>query len=205
MHKIVVVDYGMGNLRSVQKAFERINFPALISSKKKDIFSADKLIIPGVGHFGKGMSNLKELGLLETINDVVLEKKIPILGICLGMQLMAKQSEEGNFAGFGWLDAEVVKFQVKDKLKYKVPHIGWNQIIQKKESSLMKDIPDFSEFYFLHSYYIQCYNQVDILNETEYECSFPSAIEKENIFGVQYHPEKSHDVGGQLLKNFVNL
>lgn len=195
----------MGNLSSVQKALARIKIPSMVSANKKDILAADKLIIPGVGHFGKGMSNLEKLGLFEPVNAAVLEKKIPVLGICLGMQLMARQSEEGNFAGLGWFDADVVKFQVRDNLKYKVPHMGWNQINKAKESSLMIDVPDLSEFYFLHSYYLQCHHPADILNETEYESKFTSAVEKENIFGVQYHPEKSHDIGELILKNFADL
>lgn len=202
---IVIVDYGMGNLRSVQKALERIQIPSMVSANKKDISAADKLILPGVGHFGKGMSNLHELGLIANLNAAVLEKKIPVLGICLGMQLMARQSEEGNIKGLGWFDADVVKFQVHDNLAYKVPHMGWNQILKAKESSLMKDVPDLSEFYFLHSYYLQCNHPADILNETEYESKFTSAVEKGNIFGVQYHPEKSHDIGEQVLRNFCNL
>lgn len=121
------------------------------------------------------------------------------------MQLMAKSSEEGNGNGLGWFDAEVVKFHVSDYLKYKVPHTGWNQIIKSKESRLMKDIPEFSEFYFVHAYHFKCNNPADILNETDYENRFTSAVEKDNIFGVQYHPEKSHVIGEKLLKNFVNL
>jgi glutamine amidotransferase len=202
---IVIIDYGMGNLSSVRKALARIKIPSLVSSSKKDIVAADKLIIPGVGHFGRGMGNLKELGLLEIIHTAVLENKIPVLGICLGMQLMAMRSEEGNISGLGWFDADVVKFQVRDNLKYKVPHMGWNQITKTKESSLLSGVPDLAEFYFLHSYYLQCNEPTDILAETEYESKFTSAVEKENIFGVQFHPEKSHDVGAQLLRNFANM
>lgn len=195
----------MGNLNSVKRKLARLGVDALISSLSSDISVANKLILPGVGHFQKAVRNLKELNLWEALNESILLKKTPILGICLGMQLMAKHSEEGDVDGFGWFNAEVVKFQIKDKLKYKVPHMGWNQISKSKESSLMKNIPDLSEFYFVHSYHFKCNNHEDILNETEYESIFTSAVEKENIFGVQYHPEKSHDVGERLLKNFVNL
>jgi glutamine amidotransferase len=178
---------------------------AVVSSDRKVIAESDKIILPGVGHFGKAMENLRELDLIDTLNEAVLIRKKPILGICLGMQLLAKRSEEGDAEGLGWFDAEVVKFQVSDTLKYKIPHMGWNQIFLKNDSPLMRKIPELSEFYFVHSYYVKVNKQPDLLNETEYDCRFASAIERENIFGVQYHPEKSHDTGAQLIKNFIEL
>jgi len=178
---------------------------SIISSDPKDIVNTEKIIFPGVGHFGKAMSKLKELNLVDTLHEAVLVKRKPILGICLGMELMAKGSQEGNAEGLGWLDAEVVDFNVSDKTKYKIPCIGWNQIHIKKDSLLMNNISDLSEFYFLHSYHLKINNQSDILNETQYDYFYPSAIEKDNIFGVQYHPEKSHEAGAQLLKNFIGL
>ena len=195
----------MGNLNSVKRKLTRIGIEAIISDLPEDILKAGKLILPGVGHFQKAVENLKELNLWDVLNEVVLINKTPVLGICLGMQLMAKNSQESDCNGFGWIDAEVVKFKMEDSLKFKVPHTGWNHILKLKESLLMKDIPNLSEFYFVHSYHFNCNNPNDILNKTEYEYKFTSAIEKGNIFGVQYHPEKSHDVGEQLLKNFVNL
>jgi glutamine amidotransferase len=203
--KLVIVDYQTGNLNSVKKSLDRMRVSSMISSSPKDIINTDKIILPGVGHFGKAMSNLKELNLLETLHEAVLVKQKPILGICLGMELMAKESEEGHAEGLGWLDAEAINFKVSDKIKYKIPCIGWNQICIKKKSSLMNNIPELSEFYFLHSYHLKINNQSDILNETRYDYCYPSAIEKDNIFGVQYHPEKSHDAGAQLLKNFIDL
>ncbi len=203
--KIVIVDYGMGNLNSVKKVLERMKTNVVVSSNPKDIAESDKLILPGVGHFAKAMSNLKKLNLLDTLHDSVLVKKKPILGICLGMQLLAKKSEEGNAEGLGWIDAEVVRFRVSDKMKYKIPHMGWNRIHLKNDGLLMKNIPDLSEFYFVHSYYVKLKNESDLLNETEYDFIFTSAVEKENIFGVQYHPEKSHDTGAQVIKNFIEL
>ena len=203
--KLVIVDYGMGNLNSVKRSLDRMKVNAVVSSDPKEIAGSDKLILPGVGHFGKAMANLKELNLLDTLNEAVLVKKKPILGICLGMQLLAKKSEEGDAEGLGWIDGEVVKFQVSDKLKYKIPHMGWNQIYLKNDGLLMKKIPELSEFYFVHSYYMKVKNQTDLLNETEYDYIFTSAVEKDNVFGVQYHPEKSHDAGAQILKNFIEL
>lgn len=203
--KIVIVDYGMGNLFSVKRKLLRLKSNAIVSSSPSEISFADKIILPGVGHFKKAMDNLEALNLRECIDENVLVKKKPILGICLGMQLMAKSSEEGNVTGLGWFDANVIRFNVRDSLKNKIPHMGWNQISIVKESLLMKDIPNNSEFYFVHSFHFESKNKQDVLNVTDYEYSFVSAVEKENIFGVQYHPEKSHDVGSQLLKNFIDL
>lgn len=205
MSNLFIIDYGMGNLNSVKRKLSRLGVNATISSDPIEIEKASKIILPGVGHFQKAIRNLKELKLWDILNETVLVKHTPILGICLGMQLMARQSEEGDANGFGWFDADVVKFQVKDKLTYKIPHTGWNQIVKVKESILMQDIPDLSEFYFVHAYHFRCNQPADILNETEYEYKFTSAVEKGNIFGVQYHPEKSHDIGEELLKNFINL
>lgn len=203
--KVVIVNYGMGNLNSVKRALDRMQVDSVISSKSQDIIESDKIILPGVGHFGKAMSNLKELNLIDTLHEAVLVKKKPILGICLGMQLMATRSEEGDSAGLNWFDAEIVKFRVSDNLKFKVPHMGWNTVTVKKDSNLMSDLPDPKEFYFVHSYHFQISDQTEVLNESVYDYNFVSAVEKENIFGVQYHPEKSHDTGAKLLKNFIEL
>lgn len=204
-NNIVIVDYGMGNLHSVKKKLLRLNVNPIISSNPNEILNADKIILPGVGHFKKAMENLQKLNLIDALNESVLTKKTPILGICLGMQLMATKSEEGNVNGFAWFDAEVVKFKIQNTLKFKVPHTGWNQITINKKSLLMKNIPELSEFYFVHSYHFLTTNKEDILNETEYEYKFVSAIEKNNILGVQYHPEKSHDIGELFLENFIQL
>ena len=202
---VTIVDYGMGNLHSVKKKLDRLKTTSSITSNPRDIIKADKIILVGVGHFAKAMKNIKELDLLDALSEVAIIKKKPVLGICLGMQLMAKDSEEGNTEGLGWLDANVRKMQVDDTLKFKIPHTGWNKITQSKKSHLMKGIPELSEFYFVHSYYLKSNETSNILNETEYCFKFTSAIEKDNIFGVQYHPEKSHDVGEVLLKNFISL
>ena len=203
--KIVIVDYGTGNLNSVQRSLDVLRVDSMISSDPKHISGADKVILPGVGHFGNAMSNLRKLNLIDELNEAVLVKQKPILGICLGMELMVKRSEEGNADGLGWIDAEMVRFDISNKKRYKVPHIGWNNIRIKKNSLLMKNVSERDEFYFVHSYHLKINNQSDILNETQYEVIYPSAIEKGNIFGVQYHPEKSHDAGAQLLKNFVEM
>jgi imidazole glycerol-phosphate synthase subunit HisH len=151
------------------------------------------------------MANLKELGLVDALNEAVLIKQKPVLGICLGMELMSMRSEEGDTPGLQWLDAVAVRFKLSATARHKVPHMGWNRIQIKKPSSLMKGVEDLSEFYFAHSYHLQIEDRSDVLNETEYCISFPSAVERNNIFGVQYHPEKSHRIGAQVLKNFTEM
>lgn len=201
----MIVNYGMGNLNSVKKAFSRIGVKTIISSNSTDILMAEQIVLPGIGHFQKAIENIRKLKLWDVLNEAVLVKKTPILGICLGMQLMAKHSEEGDVNGLGWFDAKIVRFRVNDTLKYKVPHMGWNQVYIRNRSLLFENVDLSRGFYFVHSYYIKCNDKEDILNETEYENSFVSAIQKDNIIGVQYHPEKSHDAGEQLLRNFVNM
>ncbi len=204
MNKIIIVDYGMGNLRSVQKKFERIGISALISDNLNLIKQANKIVLPGVGHFANGVKNLKERGIWDILNQKVLIEKTPIIGICLGMQLMAKSSEEGDIEGLGWIDSQVVRFKVSDKIKYKIPHIGWNNLKIKKVNTFFNNIEPESLFYFVHSYHFVCNNLGDELTSTEYDYTFTSSILKENILGVQFHPEKSHDQGEILLKNFAN-
>lgn len=200
---VVIIDYQMGNIHSVARKLKMIGVNYEISNNPDTIKQADKLILPGVGHFGKAMRQLEETNLIPILNDIVLNQKKPILGICLGMQLMAKFSEEGNVNGLGWIDGQVTRFQVNDKLRFKIPHTGWNQINICKENPINIGLSNESEFYFVHAYYFQAKNVSDILHKSTYEQEFVSAVQKENIVGVQYHPEKSHDVGLQLIKNFV--
>ncbi|MBC36025.1 MAG: imidazole glycerol phosphate synthase subunit HisH [Bacteroidetes bacterium] len=204
-NKVTIIDYGMGNLRSVQKKLIRVGADAIISNDLEIISKSDKLILPGVGHFENGIKNLKELGIWDVINRRVLLDKVPILGICLGMQLMAKHSEEGNVEGLSWFDATVVKFSVKNSLKYKVPHMGWNNAVIEKKSKLFHNIPSQSMYYFVHSYHICCNSAEDVLSSTEYEYKFTSSIQKENIYGTQFHPEKSHEWGEMIFKNFMEI
>lgn len=198
---IVIIDYGMGNLHSVLKAFRRIGADVTISSKKEDMVKAEKLILPGVGHFKKGMENLKIRGLIEILNKKVIGEKTPILGICLGMQLFTKFSEEGNVEGLGWIDARTIKFNLGDK--FRVPHMGWNNIKIEKDNKIFSNLDEEDYFYFVHSFHVNCKNKEDILSTTEYGKRFASAIQRNNIIGVQFHPEKSHDAGLKILKNFA--
>jgi len=198
-----IVDYGMGNLRSVQRKFEQVGAKTIISSQLEEIENADKLVLPGVGHFANGVKKLIESGIWEVLNHQVLVKKIPILGICLGMQLMTKGSEEGDAVGLGWFDAEVVRFRVSDRRAFKVPHMGWNNAVVQKDSVLFAGVPPEAMFYFVHSYHVKCHNENDALALTTYDYPFASAIAHDNIYGTQFHPEKSHDWGEQLIRNFV--
>lgn len=200
---ITIIDYGAGNLGSIKNMIRKIGFDAKISSKVEDILDANKLILPGVGSFNFGMEQLNKSGLIDALNVKVLEEKTPIMGICLGVQLFTNQSEEGDLKGLSWFDAETVKFNFNDSNKLKIPHMGWNEIIKKKDSKLLQDINLDSRFYFVHSYHLKCKDQNDSLLETNYGYNFVSAIEKKNIVGVQFHPEKSHKFGMKILNNFI--
>lgn len=203
--KIAIINYEMGNLHSVVRKIQMLYEHPIITSDAEAILCADKIILPGVGHFGKAMEQLEKLNLITVLNQAVLEEKKPVLGICLGMQLMADYSEEGNAKGLGWISGTVRKINVENSKAFKIPHIGWNQVMVQKESILMQDIKNNDEFYFVHAYHYQCENPKDILTTTNYEKKLVSAIEKNNIFGVQFHPEKSHKTGMQLLQNFLTL
>jgi len=203
--KVVIIDYGMGNLRSVQKKFQGVGASVEITNDPTLIAKADKLVLPGVGCFANGIKKLKEIGVWDVLNIKVLSEFTPVLGICLGMQLMAKHSEEGDVEGLGWFDARVVRFRINDTLNYKVPHMGWNSAVPVRRHKIVNNVNENSLYYFVHSYHIECDEKENILTKTEYDYEFVSAIQKENIFGTQFHPEKSHDLGEQVFKNFVNL
>jgi glutamine amidotransferase len=200
-----IIDYGMGNLGSVKNMLKKIGEVSLVSSKKEDIQSATKLLLPGVGSFDNAMQNLKELDLTALIQEKVLIEKTPIMGICLGMQLLTKGSQEGELEGFGFIDAYAKKFDFQNiEENLPIPHMGWNRVDVKKESRLYKDNNHKNRrFYFVHSYAVTCKNQEDILSTTKYGYDFVSGFEKDNIIGCQFHPEKSHRYGMALLKNFV--
>jgi len=201
---IVIVDYGCGNLGSIKNMLKKAGYDSLITSDKNEIQKAGKLILPGVGAFDTGIKNLKQADMFELLNKKVLEEKTPVLGICLGMQLMTKRSEEGKETGFGWIDAEVVKF-IPGKEGLKIPNMGWNEIKVKKESKLFKNADENQRFYFVHSYYVKCAHPDDVIATAEFGHEYVCAFGKENIYGVQFHPEKSHKYGLQLLTNFAQL
>jgi glutamine amidotransferase len=202
----VIIDYGMGNLGSILNMLKKIGAGAVVSSDISEIEKADKLILPGVGAFDSGMKNLTDHGLIPVLNDRVIKERTPLLGICLGMQLFTKRSEEGKLEGMGWFDAETVRFNFDDEeSKLKIPHMGWNYIKVEKENNLFKNTDGDSRFYFVHSYHVVCNQKDDILATTLYGYEFVSAINRDNIFGVQFHPEKSHKFGMKILKNFIDL
>jgi glutamine amidotransferase len=203
--KIVIIDYGMGNLRSVFNKFRRMGYTSQITSDPDVIKNADKLILPGVGHFAKGMKNLKEKGIIDVLNDKVLNEKIQIFGICLGMQLFSEYSEEGDCEGLGWIKAKTVRFRINDKIKYKIPHIGWNTVNIINKTGIDDFLANNDFFYFVHSYHVHCMDITDVWMTSWYETEFTSAVKKNNIFGTQFHPEKSHDSGFKLLKKFIEI
>ncbi len=203
---IAIVDYGLGNLGSMSNMLKKIGSHPVISSDPSVLAKAEKLILPGVGSFDTAMKSLADRSLILLLNELVIAKKVPILGVCLGMQLFCQRSEEGRLPGLGWIDAETVLFKFDGpSSKLKVPHMGWNQLINWKIHPLLKDIGADNRFYFVHSYHVSCSNPANILASTSYGFDFTSAIVKDNIIGVQFHPEKSHRFGMQLLQNFVEL
>jgi imidazole glycerol-phosphate synthase subunit HisH len=201
---IVIIDYGLGNLNSMFNILKKIGVHAIISADHEIIKEARKLVLPGVGAFDTGIGRLEAQGLISVLNKQVLENHVPILGVCLGMQLLSKRSEEGVLQGLGWIDAETVRFRFDDKYKYlKIPHMGWNTVRVCKETSLFTDIEQNPRFYFVHSYHVVCETEADILSRTEYGYEFVSAFVHDNITGVQFHPEKSHKFGMNFLKNWA--
>ena len=195
----------MGNLSSIRNIVNKAGGKCKISSKISDVLNAKKLILPGVGSFDSGMQNLIDSGLLVALNKCVLEKQIPILGICLGAQLMTKSSEEGILSGFGWFDARTERFQLDQTLDYKIPHMGWNRIKIKKNHPIFANTPCESRFYFVHSYHFTTNVENISLCSSNYCYEFVSGLAKDNIIALQFHPEKSHNFGFEVMKQFVTL
>lgn len=201
---IVIVDYGVGNLGSIKNMFKKAGFKAEPSSDPAVIRGAEKLILPGVGAFDAAMRKFRETGLVSVVGELVLEKKIPILGLCVGLQLMTKGSEEGSEAGLGWFDAETVRFKFDaEHASLKIPHMGWNEINIRRDHPLVNGLPEESRFYFVHSYHVVAQETDAVLATTEYGVTIHSILGRGNILGAQFHPEKSHKFGLQFLKNFA--
>ena len=204
--RIGVLDYGTGNLASVVRAFERLSVAgvhAVVASRPADLEGVDKLVLPGIGHFGRTMEELRRRELLGALHQAACIRQIPVLGICLGMQLMMTHGEEGNVAGLGWLPGETVRFRVEDTRRYKIPNIGWSRVSVKNRDPLFADVPEDAEFYFAHSYIVDVRAPEIVTGESLYARRFPAAVAHGNLLGVQFHPEKSHHAGQRVLQNFV--
>jgi glutamine amidotransferase len=201
---LTIVDYGVGNLASIRNMLKKIGVEALISSKAEDILAADKLILPGVGAFDTCAEKLQQSGLLETLEQKVIKEKTPVLGVCVGMQLLTEGSEEGKLPGLGWIKGRIVRFnQGKLPSSFKIPHMGWTEVKLNKQSKLFNEMFEEPRFYFVHSYHPVLDNAADALVTADYGYSFVAGMEHNNIMGVQFHPEKSHKFGMKLLENFV--
>jgi imidazole glycerol-phosphate synthase subunit HisH len=202
--EIVIVNYGLGNLLSINNMVDKIGYNCIISDDINTINKADKLILSGVGHFNKGMRLLNEKKLIDTLNHKVLHLKTPILGICLGMQLMTQNSQEAqSVKGLSWIEAKTIKFQSNNK-RLKIPHMGWSEVNFINNSELCLLYNEQPRFYFTHSYKVVCQNEEDVFAKSNYINDFHSAFKKENIWGVQFHPEKSHKFGMKFLNHFLN-
>jgi imidazole glycerol-phosphate synthase subunit HisH len=201
----VIINYGVGNIGSIANMLRKIGVPSVITSDPAEIRKAEKLILCGIGAFDDGMSKLESLGIVEVLKEKVLEEKTPVLGICLGMQLFTNGSEEGNKPGLGFVDAYTRRFNFKEQndKTLRIPHMGWNDVKVSKASRLFQNMHEEPRFYFVHSYHVQMENREDELLSTFYGFPFTAAFEKDNIIGVQFHPEKSHKFGIRLYENFI--
>jgi len=202
---LAIINYGLGNLTSIQNMCRRIGVEAMITDDPVQIGRAERLILPGVGHFKKGMENLHASGLKQFLDRLVLEEKRPILGICLGAQLMTGHSEEGDVDGLGWVDADTIKFREETLQGLKVPHMGWREIIPAGNNPLWENLPAEPRFYFVHSYHFAFRQKDEVAATAVYGAEFVCAFRKGNVYGTQFHPEKSHKFGMKVLENFSKI
>ena len=202
---IRIVDYGLGNILAFQNMYKRLNIEVAIARSAADLQDATRLILPGVGAFDHAMELLNQSGMRATLDELVLERKMPVLGICVGMQILARSSEEGSATGLGWIDAHVRNFATLQQPDLILPHMGWNDVTPVASSRLFEQLQTAARFYFLHSFYVHCEQAADVAAVSRYGVEFSCAVHKANIFGVQFHPEKSHHFGSRLLQNFAEL
>jgi glutamine amidotransferase len=203
---ITIVDYGLGNVRAFLNVYHRLNVPARAAATADDLKTATKVILPGVGHFDHAMERLDASGMRETLEERVLGARVPVLGICVGMQMLARSSDEGTLAGLGWIDGRVRRFGAGDAFDgLPLPHMGWNDVRPSAGNPLFKEMGTDARFYFLHSYYMACEATQHVAAEASYGVDFCCAVNAGNIYGVQFHPEKSHHDGTRLLRNFAEL
>lgn len=203
---IAIVDYGLGNIKAFANVYKKLNIPYFFSNNPDDLAKASKIILPGVGAFDYAMSMLNNSGMRETLDSLVLDKGVPVLGICVGMQMMAKTSEEGDSSGLGWISGRVKKIHclgANQNEDFPLPHMGWNNVVLEQSDPFFEGLSPNPRFYFLHSYYFECENPSDSLACANYGCEFSCIVKHHNVYGVQCHPEKSHSNGITLLKNFA--
>jgi len=203
---ITIIDYGLGNILAFANVYRRLNVPVKIAKVAADLANASKLILPGVGAFDHAISQLQQSGMRAALDDLVLTRKVPVLGICVGMQMLANGSTEGRLPGLAWIPGTVKEFDVSRLPTHThLPHMGWNDVRPVKTSPLFIGLEKDARFYFLHSYYFECETKGYVVAEAAYGDDFTCAVNKDNIYGVQFHPEKSHHSGAQLLKNFADI
>jgi glutamine amidotransferase len=203
---ISIIDYGLGNILAFLNVYNRLNIPVTVAKSAADLRSATRLILPGVGSFDHAMQQLNQSGMRQSVEQLVMREKVPVLGICVGMQMLAKSSEEGELPGLGWIDGRVKKFDLSAMpTGTNLPHMGWNDVNPVVAGGLFKGMEQDSRFYFLHSFYFECHQQSNILALSDYGRNFSCAVRQDNVYGVQFHPEKSHHFGSQLLKNFAEV
>ena len=202
---IGVINYGLGNVKAFLNIYNRLNIPCCLVSSKKDFYSLDKVIIPGVGSFDYALNLLEASGMIDPLNEFIANKNNFVLGVCIGMHIMANNSEEGTKNGLGWIPGRVKKIKISNTQSHPLPHMGWNAVNQFNDTTLFEQIRQGDEFYFLHSYYFDADFQRNIIAKSTYPDEFPSIVNKDNIYGIQFHPEKSHSNGIQMLKNFSEL
>lgn len=200
---IVVVDYGLCNVGSVLNMLKRIGAEVAASADPAVIASAEKLILPGVGAFDNAMVNLEQLGLIEPLQRKVRDEKTPVLGICLGMQLLSRRSEEGTLPGLGWIEADTKRFTFDAGVELRIPHMGWNELRVARPHPLLADLGAAPRYYFVHSYHVCCDHDENAIGRAHYGIDFTAVVARDNVMGTQFHPEKSHRFGMQLLRNFV--
>lgn len=203
---IAIVDYGLGNIKAFANVYKKLNIPVIIATKAVDFEKAEKVILPGVGAFDYAMDRLNKSGMRQTLDEIVLNRGIPVIGICVGMQMLAGSSEEGTLPGLGWINGAVKKFDLSTLTQSThLPHMGWNDVKPLTKNILFRNLEQDALFYFLHSYYFSCNKSENVIALTDYGGEFASAVNSGNIFGVQFHPEKSHQWGIQLLRNFAEM
>jgi len=203
---IAIIDYGLGNVKAFANVYKYLDIQITIATQANDLKKASKLILPGVGAFDHAMQRLEKSGMRQFLDEMVLHRHVPVLGICVGMQMLADSSEEGNLPGLGWLDGEVKRFTPSSlRNSMRLPHMGWNNIKPLKSNCLLQGLDLDARFYFLHSYFFQSHRIEDIIAVTDYDGEFACAVNYGNIYGVQFHPEKSHQWGVRLLENFAKI